>query len=370
MLTNTIFKPGSRYRGGTENTMEISERKKQILQAIVDDYTETAEPVGSRSIVKRHSISLSPATIRNEMADLEDMGFLQKPHTSAGRIPSGLGYRYYVNSLMNRCKLSGDETERMRRALEIRQNELDSLIAEASGIVSRLTAYTVIASSPHAKHHAVKNIKLLPMGEGNLLLALMTNAGLMKNMVIKTAGRVKAEIVFEYSTLLSDIFLCNSPHDISEEQFVRLCEASHGHEEIYSAVIGALFEWFEKSSAANVFAGGVVNIFNHPEYKDIDKAKEFIRFLDDRNNISGMLEGGGDETDGVDIKIGDENGREELSSMSVLTAKYNAGRELSGRIGIIGPMRMDYARVVSTLEVITDRLNTIIGHIFDNDMKG
>lgn len=368
MLTRKVFSPGGRRRKETEIKMEISERKKQILQAIVDDYTETAEPVGSRSIVKRHSISLSPATIRNEMADLEDMGFLQKPHTSAGRIPSGMGYRYYVNSLMRKCRLSGDETERMRRALEIRQSELDSLIAEASGIVSRLTAYTVIASSPHAKHHAVKNIKLLPMGEGSVLLALMTNAGLMKNMAIKTVRSAEPHFVFEYSRLLSDIFTGNSPHDITEEQFSKLCEASRGHEEIYSSVVEALFEWFEKSSPANVFAGGVVNIFNHPEYNDVDKAKEFIRFLDNRRNISEMLCDG--NSDGVDIKIGSENGRDELGGMSVLTAKYNAGGELSGRIGIIGPMRMDYARVVSTLEVITDRLNFIIGKMFDNDMKG
>ncbi|MBO4898318.1 MAG: heat-inducible transcription repressor HrcA [Clostridia bacterium] len=341
--------------------MELSERKKQILQAVVDDYIKTAEPIGSRTIVKRHDINLSPATIRNEMADLEDMGFLEKPHTSAGRIPSKTGYRFYVNSLMRKSKLSLEETEKLRMALEERMGEMDALIAEASNIVSRLTAYTVIAAAPRAKNLTVKSIKLLPLGGNNLLLSIINSIGIVKNAGIELSKVPDDNFVYAYSKLLSETLCGKSPHDLSEEQLSELQRKASDYPEFYKKVISYLFEWFEQSARGGVYADGVVNIFNHPEYNDIERAKKFIGFLDDKENIMGLLDGGGDK---LDIKIGDENGREELADCSVVTANYNVGDKMQGSIGVLGPMRMDYSRVISSLEVITDRLNFLIYKMF------
>ena len=344
--------------------MELSERKKQILQAIVDDYIETAEPIGSRTIVRRHDISLSPATIRNEMADLEDMGFLEKPHTSAGRIPSKMGYRFYVNSLMQRSRLSREETEKLKAALEKRMGEMDALIAEASSIVSRLTAYTVIAAAPRAKNLTIKSIKLLPLGGNNLLLSVINSIGILKNAGIELSKVPEDAFVYAYSKLLSEALCGKSPHDLSEEQLSEIQKKAAGCPELYKKVISFLFEWFEQSSRSGIYADGVVNIFNHPEYNDIERAKKFIGFLDDKDNILGLLQSGDKK---LDIKIGDENGREELSDCSVVTANYDIGDSLRGSIGVLGPMRMDYARVISSLEVITERLNFLIYKMFFNE---
>ena len=344
--------------------MELSDRKKVILQAIVDDYIKTADPVGSRTIARRHDMSISPATIRNEMADLEDMGYLEKPHTSAGRIPSKMGYRFYVNSLMRECALSAEETEKLRRALEFRMGELDSLIAEASSIVSRLTDYTVIASSPRAMHLTVKSIKLLPIGGNAVLLAVMNNLGLLKNEAIELSETVCEEAVYSASKKLSDMLTGKSPHDLSEEEFCELssCMANCGG--MYAAVVKCLFSWFETSAKNSVYADGVVNIFNHPEYKDIEKAREFIGFLDDKQNLRSLLDCG---EGGLDIKIGDETGHKELRDCSMVMANYTVGDNLHGSIGVLGPMRMDYARVISSLEAITERLDFLIYKMFFNE---
>lgn len=340
--------------------MELSERKKQILQAVVDDYIKTAEPIGSRTIVQRHDINLSPATIRNEMADLEDLGFLEKPHTSAGRIPSKMGYRFYVNSLMRKSRLSLEETEKLRLALEQRMGEMDALIAEASSIVSRLTALTVIAAAPRARNLTIKSIKLLPLGGNNLLLSIVNSIGLLKNAGIELSKVPEDAFVYAYSKLLSEMLCGKSPHDLTEERLSELKTKAAGYPELYKKVISYLFEWFEQSARGGVYADGVVNIFNHPEYNDIERAKKFIGFLDDKENIMELLSG--DEK--LDIKIGDENGREELNDCSVVTANYNVGDKMQGSIGVLGPMRMDYSRVISSLEVITDRLNFLIYKMF------
>lgn len=361
MLTTVAL--GLAFERSNAAAMDLGERKKKILQAIIDDYIETGEPVGSRTMVKKHDISLSPATIRNEMADLEEMGFLEKPHTSAGRIPSMHGYRFYVNSLMRQYKMSIEETDRLRSALEIKIGELDDLIAEASNIVSRLTDYTVIASSPRAINPVVRNIKLLLISGRHFLLTVMTSHGGIKNAGIETSEPYPEEAAAVFSVALNETLSGRAPGDLSAAEFERLKNSSARCAELFRPVLAHLFEWFDTRVKKGVYAGGAYNIFNFPEYKDIDRAKEFIRFIDNRDNIYSIVYNGGDG-EKVQIKIGDENGHPELKDCSVIVSNYEVDGQLKGSIGVVGPMRMDYAKIISSLEVVTDRLNAVIYKLF------
>lgn len=340
--------------------MELGDRKKKILRAIVEDYIHTAEPIGSKAIARRHDLSLSPATIRNEMCDLEDMGFLEKPHTSAGRIPSKTGYRFYVNSLMEQYCLSREETQRLNTALEFKMREIDDLISEASTAISRLTDYTVIASSPRAKNLTIKSIKLLPLGERSVILAVMTSSSILKNAGIETEKELDSDFVYMLSRLMAEIFIGKTPHEVSDDEYKRLSALCTPHPDLYKKIVSNLFDWFDASNQKGIYAGGIFNILNHPEYKDIERAKEFIKFVDDRNNLYKII---GAREDGISIKIGDENEGEPLKDCSVVVSNYDAG-DMHGSIGIVGPMRMDYAKVVSSLQLITEKLNFLIYKMF------
>ena len=345
--------------------MELGDRKKQILQAIIDDYIQTAEPIGSRTIVKKHGINLSPATIRNEMADLEEMGYLEKPHTSAGRVPSEMGYRFYVNSLMRECRLSMEETNTLNQAMQLRMKEIDELIAEVSNVVSRVTDYTVVATSPRAINPTLKSIKLLPLTERSFLLAAMTSAGAVKNAGIETSESYTNEAVYQFSRALLSTLQGRSPYDLREEEFAALKNSARDCIMLYKPVVAYLFEWFDEGAKTNVYSGGVVNIFNHPEYRDIEKAKQFISFIGNRENIHSIMSDGGDEH--IKIKIGDENKFDELKDCSVVISNYDIGGNLRGSIGVVGPMRMNYSKIISSLELITERLNLIIYKMFFNE---
>ena len=343
--------------------MELCDRKKKILQAIVDDYIKTAEPIGSRTIAKRNGINLSSATIRNEMADLEEMGYLEKPHTSAGRVPSVLGYRFYVNRLMQKRCLTDEEIIRLREAMEIRIREVDEIIAEISEIVSRLTEYTVIATAPRPQNPVIRGIKLLPIGDNHTLLAVITNVGTVKNACIEMTERLHDDYVYSCSAALSDVLTGKSPYDLTQEQFILIKQSFSLCPGLFKTIISYLFDWFDLNSKRGIYRGGILNMFNHPEYKDIERAKEVIRFLDDRDNIKNIMD---DNTgcDTVKITIGDENEAEALRECSIVVANYNGFENMYGRIGIIGPMRMDYARIISSLEVVTENLNRLINKMY------
>ncbi len=347
--------------------MELSERKRLILQAIIEDYIQTAEPVGSRNIAKNHDLGLSAATIRNEMADLEDMGYLDKPHTSAGRIPSEMGYRFYVDSLMNRYSLTLDEINNLQRSMDGKYNQLENVISTISDIITKTTNYPAIIEMPSAKKSRLHNVKLMLIEKGVVLIVVVTDTGVVKNRQLKVGEGVDYDVVESISSFLSNQLTGLCAEDFTAARLMLIYEAMAPYGSILKSVMEFVLDCLE-DSANRVYIGGASNILNNPEFENIDRAKKFLTFIDSKENVtkmlSGMMEDSGSE---ISIKIGSENGVEEMSDTSLVVANYRVGDKLTGKIGIIGPKRMNYARVVSSLELINDKLTQILNQMLYGD---
>lgn len=342
--------------------MELSQRKRKILQAIIEDYIATAEPVASRNLARNHDLGLSAATIRNEMADLEEMGYLDKPHTSAGRVPSELGYRFYVDSLMQKYSLTMEEIAGLKESMDHRYSQLEGVISEISEIISKVTHYPTFVAFPQERQRRVRSVKLILIEEKVALVVVITDAGVVRNRKIKFDAEVNYEDIDAVSDFLSKQLAGLSRSDITPARLMLIYEAMGGYSELLKVVVSFVLECLTEE-AAKVYIGGASNILNNPEFSDIEKAKEFFSFMDRRENISKMLSLLEDGKGGISIKIGSENGVEEMKDTSIVVANYSVGDKMKGKIGIIGPTRMNYARVVSSLELINAQLSEILNRM-------
>ncbi len=342
--------------------MELSERKRLILQAIVEDYIQTAEPVGSRNIAKNHDLGLSAATIRNEMADLEDMGYLDKPHTSAGRIPSEMGYRFYVDSLMSKYSLTLEEINSLQRSMEGKYNQLENVISTISDIITKTTNYPAIVELPSATKSRLQSVKLMLIEKGTALVVVVTDTGAVKNKKLKVSGNIDYDVIDSISTFLSGQLTGLCAEDFTPARLMLIYEVMAQYGDILKSVIEFVLECLE-TPQSSVYIGGASNILNNPEFENIDRVKKFLTFIDSKENVTKMLGGMINEEGEISIKIGSENGVEEMNDTSLVVANYRVGDKLSGKIGIIGPKRMNYARVVSSLELINDKLTEILNQM-------
>lgn len=341
--------------------MELSERKRLILQAIIEDYIQTAEPVGSRNIAKNHDLGLSAATIRNEMADLEEMGYLDKPHTSAGRIPSEMGYRFYVDSLMQRYSFTMEEIANLQHSMDRKFMRLESVISEISDTISKVTNYPAIVEMPSCQKSRLRNLKMMLIERGIVLIVVVTEEGVVRNKRMGVAEEIDYEIIDTISDFLSGQLTGLCADDLTAARLMLIYEAMAQYGALLKSVVEFVLDCLEDSQN-RVYIGGASNILNNPEFENIDRARKFLSFIDSHENITKML--GTNETDEnehISIKIGSENGVEEMNDTSLVIANYSVGGKLHGKIGIIGPKRMNYARVVSSLEVINQRLGEILG---------
>lgn len=347
--------------------MELSERKRAILQAIIEDYIATAEPVGSRNIAKNHDLGLSAATIRNEMADLEEMGYLDKPHTSAGRIPSEMGYRFYVDSLMHRYSLTMEEIANLQHSMDRKYNQLENVVSEISDIISKATNYPAIVELPIAQKSRLRNVKMMLIEQGSVLIVVVTDAGVVRNRHMNVSADIDYEVVDSISEFLSGQLTGLSADDFTPARLMLIYEAMSSYGDFLKTVIEFVLECLG-NVPNRVYIGGASNILNNPEFENIERAREFLSFIDRKENVSQMLSllGTGSE-ENISIKIGSENGVEAMRDTSLVVANYSVGDKLHGKIGIIGPKRMNYARVVSSLELINDQLSEILGRMLYGD---
>lgn len=344
--------------------MDMDERKIRILQAIINDYITYGEPVGSRTISKKYDLGISSATIRNEMADLEEMGFLEQPHSSAGRKPSDKGYRLYVDRLMHPTALSEEENQFIRNDLgEVSSNEIDTIIKSAIDVLSNLTKLTSVVKVAPARKARIRYIKLLAVDSNTILSTVITDRGDIKNNTIRVSRPVDDEKLINVNRALENLLVGITIEQISLEFLVNLKNQLVGYEEIFDTIIPVLHETLVLENAGEIYTKGATNIFNYPEYNDIDKAKAFLGLINNESELNEILKT--DEEEPVVITIGHENYIEGAKDCSIVTASYRYKGNVLGTIGVIGPTRMQYDKVIAVLKSVVGEVNRNILKLYE-----
>lgn len=341
--------------------MPLNDRKIKILQAIINDYIMTAEPVGSRTIAKKYDLGISSATIRNEMSDLEDMGFIIQPHASAGRIPSDLGYRLYVDQLMQQKELGAEQQQFLQDVVSRNISRIDYLMEETAKAVSMLTNYTTIISEPVFKRTKLKQIRLLPLDAYSMMLIIATEGNCITNHVIPVGVLPKEEKVFEMGARINEILQGRTLTDIDGAVVAQLRKELQEYEGILPQLLSALEETMRSAENVQVHLCGAKNILGFPEFSDLKKAKSLFQSLEERDVLVTLLGEGTDNE--MQILIGSENNVQSLKDCSIITTTYKMGDNTTGTIGILGPTRMDYSQVVSVLNGMVGNIEKVLKSI-------
>ena len=347
--------------------MHLDNRKRRILQAIIDEYINTAEPVGSRSIAKKHELGLSSATIRNEMADLEEMGYLAQLHTSSGRMPSDKGYRLYVDNLMEVRDLTLEEIRTVSNELNLKINELSALIKHASTVISRLTKYTAVVLTPKNEDCQIRKIETVLIDSKKVFVIVVSNSGTMKNCVANLASRIDKDELIQITTVLQKNLCGKTLAQSNQLEFERIRKEFLTYaekESILNPILDAVLECFMQMNHSEIYLEGAANILNFPEFRNIERAREFLGILEEKKSISSVLS---ELSKGNHIKmlIGEENPIDEIKECSIVSTTYSTGDIVLGTIGIIGPKRMEYSKVVSTIEYINKLIAKELGNLVD-----
>ncbi|MGL4990881.1 MAG: heat-inducible transcriptional repressor HrcA [Sarcina sp.] len=335
--------------------MVVDGRKLKILQAIINDYIATGEPVGSRTIAKKYDLGISPATIRNEMADLEEMGLLEQPYTSAGRVPSSKGYRLYVDKIMQYERLSSEEELKIKKQIvEKHKVEIDSLIHEVSTLLSELTNLTCLVNPPAISKSSISSMQLIRVADDTLLCVIVLDGGLIKNKLIKIKDEIPdMNILSKISIILTQTLKDLTVEQINLEVITNVKMYLEGFSYVFEAILPALYEMLKGEVKNDIIMEGAINIFNYPEYNDINKAKEMLELLHNKKNITTLI---GSE-DGLTIRIGDENFLPEAKECAVISANYSIGDRDLGTIALIGPRRINYSKVLSIMDKVMKEFN-------------
>lgn len=333
---------------------DLDERKKKVLQAIVEEYINTAEPVSSGSITKGHGLDYSSATIRNDMAQLESIGFLDKPHTSAGRVPSAEGYRYYVNELLKEDNLTLEEIKYIQNKLKIKVNEIEDLTKVATTTLSEITHYTTVAVGPKADKQIIEEIKFVSLGQRMLMVVIVTDTGLVKETIIKFDEDITESQVDTLNNLFNTRLRGKPLSKIDKPMAEYIFSEVHYSIGIMKAIIGQINRIVEEENN-NIFLEGAKKSFDLPEFKSMKVAKNFVNLLDAKDEMVEIFNSG--DAEDINVFIGDDDENSNLKDFSIITFKHTIGDKDLGTIGIIGPKRMDYAKVISVMKYISKKLN-------------
>ena len=340
--------------------MELSARKKQILKAIIGDYIRTAEPVGSKALTEGHELPFSSATIRNEMSELEEMGYLEKPHTSAGRIPSPQGYRLYVDELMEKPgETADDDGAALQQTVLAKVRELDHLVQEAGRLLTSLTNYASVAITPALAQISIRQFEIIAVDKMNFVIVVVTDSGTVKNKMVRTVSEVTKDEAYVLNQTLTGLPLSN----ITAERFDIVRRAA-GLTALLAPVAEYIAELIAELSDQKVYLDGTSKLLRFPEYRDTKKAQTLLDYMEDDSR---HLLPATRKIDGIQFFIGPENGENPLSETSAIYAKYDIGKIGQGAIGIVGPTRMDYAKLSAQLSRFAKGLNRLIAETFLDD---
>ena len=339
--------------------MELTERKKKVLRAIVDMYIRTAEPVGSKAIAELQDMNYSSATIRSEMADLTAMGYLEQPHTSAGRVPSAAGYRLYVDELMADYRLTMDETSSINTAIEEKMQRVDKLMEKVAKLVSQATDLPAISVASRTGGATVKRFDLILAGSGSFILVVMLSNDQVVNKLIKLPLQVGENELHLLSAVLNAAMTDLSVEEFTPALMERLMNSAGAAASLVPVIVDFTAETLRNQGSTNMAVAGRARLLQQPEYHDIDKAQRMLSSLDDDmlSTLPAVMTG----TNGTKVLVGPENVAEELKDTSVVMTKFDIGDGLQGMIGVVGPTRMDYAKVTARLSYFAESLSKMFG---------
>ena len=339
--------------------MQLDDRKMQILQAIIRNYLETGEPVGSRTISKYTDLNLSSATIRNEMADLEELGYILQPHTSAGRIPSDKGYRLYVDNMMREKE---EQVNEMKEMLLEKEDRMEQLLKQVAKVLAVNTNYATMISAPQAdKHNKLKFIQLSRVDARQLLAVIVVEGNVIKNNILRIGEDMDDETILKLNILLNTHLNGLSLEEINLATITALKKQAGIHSDVVGEVVDAVAEAIKADEDLEIYTSGANNIFKYPELADNSKASELINTFEEKKMLTELVQEtlADENSRGIQVYIGDETPVQSMKDCSVVTATYELEEGMRGTIGIIGPKRMDYEKVVDTLKTLMSQLDTL-----------
>lgn len=335
----------------------LTERQKLILSAIVDDYIRSAEPVGSRTISKRGNVAYSPATIRNEMSDLEELGYLEQPHTSAGRIPSNLGYRYYVDHLLQRGNVKPEEMAMLKSVLADRMLQIEQAMQQVASIMSNLTNYTSIVLGPEIFSTSMRHLQLLPLDEHRAVAIIVTNTGHVENKVVSIPEGVPVASIERTVAILNAKLKGVPLYQLKSKLYTEIAAEMRKHVEEFEQLISTIDSALEQDDQQRLYMSGATNMLNQPEFRDVEKVKPFLDLLDQSDLlVQAVTEAG----EGLQVRIGTENTVDAMKDCSLITATYSLHGQPIGVIGVLGPTRMEYGKVIGLLHHFSEDLTDIL----------
>jgi heat shock gene repressor HrcA len=345
--------------------MDMNERKLNILKAVIDDYIMTGLPIGSRTISKKHGIALSSATIRNEMADLEELGYLEQPHTSAGRVPSNKAYRFYVDRLMNVAKLNTEEARRIRSYFENRVSEIEQVMERAAQVLSDTTHHISMVLKPQLRKSQIRRIQIVRITDKKAILLVVTSTGLVQDTMITIPDGTSPESLEMISNMLTDKLTGKTFEEAEQDLNACIRDQARENARFVADVLSVIENSVEPQGESGIVLSGTQNIIDYPGFMSIEKAKSLVSLLETKDMLYDMMKKATQLE--FSITIGKENEAEELFDMSVVTATYKIGGRALGSFGVIGPTRMDYAKIVSILGYVGNSLDSILSDFIETD---
>lgn len=339
----------------------LTDRQQLILRVIVDDFIASAEPVGSRTIAKHKEISYSPATIRNDMADLEEMGYLEQPHTSAGRIPSQKGYRFYVDNFVKPVANQKLEADKIRELFQKRFMEMDQSIRQAAVILSELTNYTAIILGPEIFQTKLRQVQIIPLDQQKAVAILVTDTGTVENKVITIPPGISINQVEQMVNLINHRLRGVTLAELPNRLFSEFADEMRKNLEQYTELSQMINQLFVSDQGERIFLGGTTQILSQPEFRDIEKAKNLFQLFENSDLIVQLFNETGK---GLKVKIGTENENETVNQCTIITASYELDGKVVGTVGVLGPTRMDYRRVMGMINQISSDMTFILNHIY------
>ena len=339
--------------------MSLDERKIAILKALIEDYIETAEPVGSRTISKKFPLGLSSATIRNEMADLEEMGYLAQPHTSAGRIPSNMAYRFYVDSLIERISATNVEMEFIKSKLEANLSELNKFLDFSATAISDSTGLTTITKTPAITTGAIKHFEILKVSEHYLMLIIVTSTGIIKNRQIRILTPISEDAIYYIKNILNEELAGLTLETMTPKRIEHLKSRFNINFELLGVILDFTLETLEEQPDSEFYVSSKSSTLKAPEFTDREKVFSFLELVDNKETVNNLVATALNKP-GITVIIGDENPLLKDKDLSLVVSTYKSYGNRVGAIGVIGPKRMDYGKVIATLETVSKLMSDVL----------